>query len=499
MTAAMTQKKQQRIDALGERIALLAAHMEAATYRLLMLIREYDELEGWHHAGFKSCARWLSWRIGIGAGAARERVRVARALGELPHLSEALRTGELSYSVARALTRVATAGTEGELVEVARHSTAAQMERLVSAWRATDRAVEARARERDRHRSRDLTLVEDARDGSWVVRGRLDPEAGAALRKALEAAEDELYRGEGHPEEAEEADHPYGARRADAMGRVAEAALGEGLGEPARTADRYRVVVHVSAETLAGARDGQAAGGDGAGETPGAAPAADPPRIEGGPHVSAETARRLGCDASTVGMLTDGEGDVLDVGRKSRTVPTAMRRALEARDDGTCRFPGCRSRFTDAHHVVPWAEGGETSLENLVLLCRRHHRRVHEDGWTLEGDPSPSEDLRFLRPDGRALPEVPPTPPVPDDPVLTLMERQRELGIDQGTPTPRWDGTPMDVDWALSCLHPRAWDIEPETWPDPGGDVSAETPPGPDGARGETSDGTTSEPRPPPG
>jgi len=137
---------------------------------------------------------------------------------------------------------------------------------------------------------------------------------------------------------------------------------------------------------------------------------------------------------------------------------------LETRDEG-CRFPGCGSRFCDAHHVVPWAEGGETSLENLVLLCRRHHRRVHEGGWTLELDGTGS-DVTVLRPDGRELAEVPPRPPVPDDPVLTLMERQRALGIDQGTPTTKWDGTPMDTDWALSCLYPSD------------DDVSAETPPG---------------------
>ncbi|MDP2498922.1 MAG: HNH endonuclease signature motif containing protein, partial [Candidatus Palauibacterales bacterium] len=193
---------------------------------------------------------------------------------------------------------------------------------------------------------------------------------------------------------------------------------------------------------------------------------------------NAETARRLGCDASVVGMIHDGEGNVLDVGRKSRTVPTRMRRALEARDR-CCRFPGCRSTRTDAHHVEPWAAGGETSLENLALLCRRHHRRVHEDGWRLEGDPA--GELRFLRPDGQKLPEVPPRLPPPEDPVGTLIREQSELEVDAWTATPDWDGTRMDTDWALSVLHPRAWDVEPE----PEDPVSAETPGG--GVSAETS------------
>ena len=185
----------EEVEALSDRIAELAAHITAATYRLLVLIRRYDDSRGWHHAGFTSCARWLSWRIGVSPGAARERVRVARSLADLPALSEALRRGELSYSVARALTRVATPETEEELVDVALHSTAAQMERLVSAWRATDRAVEARRgrqQERERHRSRELSVVEDASDGSYVIRGRVDPEVGAAFCRALEAAADQL-------------------------------------------------------------------------------------------------------------------------------------------------------------------------------------------------------------------------------------------------------------------------------------------------------------------
>lgn len=105
--------------------------------------------------------------------------------------------------------------------------------------------------------------------------------------------------------------------------------------------------------------------------------------LEDGTRISAETSRRLSCDAGVVKVVRGPDGDVLNVGRRTRTVPPALRRALEVRDRG-CRFPGCGLRFTDAHHVEHWAHGGETKLENLILLCRFHHRLVHEEGWRVE-------------------------------------------------------------------------------------------------------------------
>lgn len=481
------------VAALGDEIARLSAHIQAATSRLLVLIRAFDEQEGWHREGFRSCARWLGWRTGIGPGAAREKVRVARALGALPALSAALERGELSYSVARALTRVATPANEAELLEVARHTPAAQLERLVRAWRAADRAEDLLA-ERARHAARHLTL-RPAADGSWVLRGRMDPEVGAVLREALDAAAEGLFR-----DGATDADAPAAARRADALGRVAEAALGGGLGagipdgaapdpeegaaadgtdgrpDPAPVvgrAERFQVVIHVSAETLAGGGADDADGGVSAG-TPSGADAAEVPRIAGGPPVSAETARRLACDAAVVSMVHGRRGEVLDVGRRTRSVPPALRRALDHRDGG-CVFPGCGCRFCDAHHIVPWAEGGETRLANLVLLCRHHHRRVHEDGWRVErtdGGGSPGA-FTFRWPDGRPLPRVPPTDPVPDRPAAALVRAQAGLGIDADTPTPAWDGARMDVDWALFTLR-RPGRLERAR---PHGDVSAETRP----------------------
>jgi hypothetical protein len=436
------------VDALGDDIARLSAHLDAAAYRLLVMIRAFDHWRGWHRDGAKSCAQWLAWRTGITPGAARERVRVARALAELPALSEALSRGELSYSVARVLTRVATPDNEEELVELAGQVPASQVARLVRRWQASEKAIaELVAEERERHRGRGLWLT-PAASGGWRIHGRLDPEAGAVLKKALEAAEEELYRSERASAEEDAAaeaagEAPVARRRrwADALGLVAEAALGEGLrteaGGVVGRAERFQVVVRVAAETLAGT----------------AAP--DPtevPEIDGGPDLPAETARRLACDCSTVEMTRGSDGSVLDVGRKQRRPPTALRRALDARDRG-CRFPGCGSRYCQSHHIVHWTRGGPTALENLVLLCRRHHRLFHEGGWrmTLDGE---DRTVRFVRPDGRELPPVPAPEAVPEDPAGALEREQRALGIDAWTATPDWDGGKMDVDFALEALAP---------------------------------------------
>ena len=486
------------VEALADQIADLAARIQAATYELLVLIRQFDERDGWE--GFASCADWLSWRIGLAPGAAREKVRVAHALAKLPRLSEALQRGEVSYSKVRAVTRVATPATEQALLDVALAGTAAHVEQVVRTWRRVDRAAE-QAEDRRRHESRALhTWVDD--DGMIVVRGRLTPEVGAVLRRALEAALDAGagtagpaagVGGEPHAagadaaapnettpdataldaatpdvtapdtaaanatatdaaapdatagtavgaeaaagEAAVELAPTIAQRRADALGMVAECALAGRL-DKGTAGDRYQVVVHVDADTLANdgaqgeAPAAAARPGDSAQSSmtppsitplsmapplsarlppgpmsrpPATAPAASPgperparyvpagtyprragevspaadeaspaspdgpsrplPDVDGPPrrrrtacpgpgggqsaldeaggiHVSAETARRLACDAATVTMRHGPAGEVLDVGRRTRTISPALRRALAARDRH-CRFPGC--------------------------------------------------------------------------------------------------------------------------------------------------------------
>jgi len=335
------------LERLGDEIAELAAHLDAATARLLDLIREFDARGGWN-SGFSSCAAWLTWRTGLQPGAAREHVRVARALGGLPRLAEALARGEISYSKIREITRVATPATEERLLAVGHAGTAAQVERLVRGWRRMDGKAEAEAAVRQ-HTSRALHVYPDE-DGTVRIRGRLAPEVGALLLKALAAARETLYQRQ--RESAPEADRPtMEQQQADALGLLAEAALHHEL-DPGAPGERYQVVVHVDAAVLADA----AAPGESV--------------LEEGVRVPAGTSQRLACDASRVVMRHDAEGRVVEVGARTRTIPPALRRALQHRDGG-CRFPGCGVRVGQGHHIRHWAQGGPTTLTNLLILCRR--------------------------------------------------------------------------------------------------------------------------------
>src|SRR5947209_13650328 len=220
------------LDRLGDEIAELSAHLDAATARLLDLIREFDACGGWGN-GFRSCAEWLSWRVGLDLGAARERVRVARALETLPLLAGALARGELSYAKVRALTRVATPETEERLLAVGRAGTACHVERIVRGWRRVDRIAEAREANR-RHGSRALHVYQDE-DGMVILRGRLAPEVGAVLVQALAAAREVLYqqaRGKdagASPADVSAETLPLAQQQADALALVAETALQHGI------------------------------------------------------------------------------------------------------------------------------------------------------------------------------------------------------------------------------------------------------------------------------
>ena len=395
---------------LGERIAQLAARINIATYDMLTLVAEFDRREGWAD-NFASCAEWLAWRTGRTLAAARENVRVAHALEQLPLTAEVMASGQLSYTKVRTMTRVATPETEATLLKYARSTSAARLEWLVRGWKTLSRDGEVAAEE-VRHQSRTFSVAIDA-DGMYVVRGRLEPEVGAVLMRAIEAASDALYKGEDG-----DARPRNRQRRADAVGLVAERALaagfgGDGAGDGPREvagggavgsgsrAERYQVVVHTDAATL------MERGETGRSEVDGV-------------RVSAETSRRMACDAARVAMC-HRDGDVVSVGRRSRTIPPHIRRALEERDRG-CRYPGCASRFTEAHHVRHWADGGETSLANTILLCRRHHRLVHEGGTRMALDRAGK--AAFFTREGvviggspplpevtRQLPEPPPPPP----------------------------------------------------------------------------------------
>jgi len=420
------------LDELADQITTLAAQIHAATARLLELIAEFDGRRGWEREGHRSCAHWLAFRTGIDLGAAREKVRAARALTDLPRTRASMGRGELSFSKVRALTRVATAETEADLIELARGCTTAQTERVVRAWKKHSRAAEADL-ERELHESRTLSVFPDD-EGMYRVRGRVPAEVGALLMRAIEAASDALYSGEDAPGETS---HRQAARRrADALALIAERAMAAGFGADespvsGTRAERYQVMLHVSAETLSAEGEG------------------DRSHLEDGTRVSAETSRRLACDAAVVrvthGSDRGGGADLgarlgpdaqLHVGRRTRTIPPALRRALDVRDRG-CRFPGCGLRFTDAHHVKHWADGGGTSLDNCLLLCKHHHRLMHEGRWRVRwADPGHPE---FIDPrggshyDGRwRAPELAPGLLAGAEGAEALIAANRERGTDPG-------------------------------------------------------------------
>lgn len=434
------------LERLEREIGELAAHINAATCRWLELVAEYDRREGWAEWGAKSCAQWLAWQCALAPAAAREHVRVARRLAELPLVRAAFARGELSYSKVRALTRVATPELEESLLEVARYATAAQLERTLRAYHGV---VERELSPADQAHGERYLVCEHDDDGSLLLRGRLPAEEGALVLAALDAARDGL-RAEASPERqpsspesqpssegrgvsAEaEADAPLGEKappsNASALLLMAETLLASGPAERS-SAESYQVVVHVDAAALG-------APPEATGDAEGAC------QLDDGSLLQPETARRLACDASVVRIL-ERDGRPLSVGRRTRSIPPALRRALQSRDR-CCRFPGCtQRRFLHAHHIEHWAHGGSTELTNLVHLCRYHHRLVHEGGYTLERAGTRG-GLRFRRPDGRPL------APLPDPRAghwadLERRNRRRGLRLDADTCASRWAGERLDL------------------------------------------------------
>ena len=420
------------LEQLDLDIAETSAHIDAATYRLLADIAEFDRREGWATAGARSCAHWLSFRVGLSPGTARDHVRVARELEEHPLISEAFSKGQVSYSKVRALFRIATPETERELLATARSCTAAQLEKLARAYRGVVGNAEKEKAQRQ-HEERYLNLSY-AEDGSVIVAGRLPPEVGALLEQALVAAETSLA----DPSDATATRTPERPtstqRRADALGLIAGTAL-EHLGTKER-GEPYQVVVHVDAEVLADPEcEGRCC-------------------VENGPTLAAETARRIACDAHVVRIQEDERGNTLSVGRKSRQVSRALWRALKDRDR-TCAFPGCEcTRGLVVHHLRHWADGGETSLGNLILLCKRCHWLVHEGGFSVRGTP---DDPVFCNRGGEPLPQHFEPPELPADPLAALKSEHAYYGlyIDGETSLIDWWGEPMDMDMAIQGLLTR--------------------------------------------
>jgi hypothetical protein len=459
------------LERLEHEITALAAHINAATCRWLLLVGEFDRREGWATWDCRSCMHWLSYRCGLSPSAAREQVRVARQLGGLPAIRATFARGELCYSQVRALTRIATEETERDLIMVARHATAAQLDVVVRAYRGV--LGYELGTSQPEHERRYVRCDHDD-DGALLLQARLPAEEGALLLAALEAGRDEVrasradgagdacdraadlgaggdpaataaagsasaeatHIGDSRTEDRDRSDgsaapgERTAASNADALVLMAQALLSSG--PTARSGgDSYQVVVHVDAATLAHDDDSGAC------------------QLEHGAALHPETARRLACDASLVRIL-ERDGRPLSVGRKTRSVPPALRRALRSRDP-VCRFPGCpQRRFLHAHHIHHWASGGPTDLSNLVQLCSYHHRLVHEVGYTIEHGAHGA--LRFRRPGGQTLPHAPRRPTGrPQE--LRHSNTERGLVVTHETCVPRiYAGDKLDLPWIVGNL-----------------------------------------------
>jgi hypothetical protein len=358
------------LDDLDRAIVKLAVRINGASHDLLVLIRRFDERAGWLRWGFQTCADWLHWRCDLSLSAAREKVRVAHALKTLPAIAMAFARGELSYSKVRALTRVADCHNEDALVSFALHTTASRVEERCRELRCGTDASTGDAVRAFAHRA--LSVRRDPARGTMIITVELPLETGELIDKALDRARDTTASI--NPEFSEES---WAAQQADALVAMAKAYLSGDRKAAEGTSDNYQVTVHVD----------QAALTDGKGRS----------------GLPVESVRRLACDGDAVVIVEDENGEPLSVGRKTRIVPTAIKRVLWARDKA-CRFPGCgRTRYVDAHHIKHWSAGGETSLKNLMLLCTQHHRLVHEGGFGIEKDYR--DRWFFRRPDGRAVPE----------------------------------------------------------------------------------------------
>ncbi|MFQ5608861.1 MAG: DUF222 domain-containing protein [Woeseiaceae bacterium] len=360
------------IEELDRDILNLCRSINAATYELLTLIRQFDERVGWCKWGLSSCTEWLAWRCDLSMATAREKVRVAHALKALPLIAESFSTGELSYTKVRALTRVANTENEKDLVAFALRNTASYVAQRCRELRmgsadSIDTAARANA-------GRSLRIRRDPDRGTMTLIIDLPLESGDVVDKALEKARDDDC-----PGIPEVADTPWSKRQADAFVRMAREYLNSDARECKQGSDNYLLTVHVDQSALAGA--------------------------VGRSSLPIESVRRLCCDSSAVVITEDDTGQPLSIGRKSRIIPKAIQRAVRARDNDCCTFPGCENRrYLDCHHVEHWSNGGETALENLMLLCTKHHTLVHEGGFRIERDFQ--NRWYVVRPDGVAVPTV---------------------------------------------------------------------------------------------
>jgi hypothetical protein len=346
------------LDQLEEGLISLSGHINSMEYEFLVLVREFDLRQGWRAYHFNNCAEWLNMKCGIATATAREKIRVANLLFDLPQTAAAFQKGDLSFSKAKSLTRVATPHNEEHLLDFALKATASQVDKHCQDLRNVQRETSIRDANR-LHQQRYLSWSAHS-DGSVTLSVELPKESADLVIKAIEksAAQsiDNPPRGGWPPRVSD-----LFQQQADALVEVARSFLAGGEDNKSSTADHYQVTVHVDEKALAGVPDENSKS-----------------------DLPIETVRRLCCDSSLIAATDDEHGNTKDVSRKHRLVHPSLRRKLMSRDKG-CRFPGCtHEKWLDAHHVVHWADGGETTAENLVMLCSKHHRLLHEGGFEIK-------------------------------------------------------------------------------------------------------------------
>ncbi len=395
-------------EILADNISKLAAHIHAATYRFLIMVREFDQREAWAEMGARSCAHWLNWRCGINVHTAREKLRVAHALAKLEKISAAFERGELSYSKVRAVTRIANRDNESILLNIALSGTAAQLDRLVRCEQRTNRDDQVEARTQTAFEQREFGWRTDE-DGSVIFFGRLPAELAERVIGAINATSEHVPA---------ETSPSAKSRRADALVAMAD-----------QGCQGYEVTLHVPAGTSTRTNSLELSG-----------------------TIPAEAAKRLCCDAAIVPVTEDERGNVLDIGRRTRKIPGAIRRALDIRDKSTCRFPGCtHTNFLQGHHTKHWAHGGKTCLDNLVLLCWHHHHLMHEGGYScrvVKDREKNDKSVVFTRPDGVAIPDAFRLSPVEQ----SLEQCQSTLTVDEYTCTARDGHSLFDVGVVIDAL-----------------------------------------------
>ena len=438
-------------DQLADWICTWAGRVAAGEAELLRLIAEFDRREAWGGPGLLSCAHWLSWRIGLSPGAARERVRVARALDELPLLMEALSSGRISFSQLRAVTRVATPEDQTRWIDLARSTTAGQLETLVRGVR-RERKIEEDSTDPERAAwlLRARKRYDD--DGNAVYTVALPAEHAAVFDAALEAIRAELDAARsaladvsaetpaavpGLPPEDLDAGPSAGSRRpgatvADAFVEMARRTLDQQATEHPATARRNRSALVAQLDPLSGwgrLRDGELL----------------PP--------SSLTAVLRTLPGRGGGLrlrpLTAADVRLHDLGRRQRLPSLALRELLGTLDGERCRFPGCtRRRKLHAHHVVRWSDGGPTDLANLLLLCSRHHTLVHAQGFDLTL--APDRSLSVTTADGVPVLHHPALPWRP------AAELDPERHVSAETLPPDQVEARMDLDYAVMVLVQQA-------------------------------------------